>query len=228
MSTLDIPLTILLITYMVFISFATKKTFEWMKNRGIEEKDAIYFNRKFVHIFAGGIVTLLIPFLSTPILPLIAGIIITLITFSSHLRGGKLYWFQTNEDKNDVNFCLMWTLSIVGLWYLIQNPWIAIIPATYMAFGDGVTGLARNMLFKKRFKHPIGNCFMFAVCAPIGIILAFISGITGMTLWAMLSAAASSFLEKYEFGPIDDNILITLSSSIVLYIGFIIMLNIHI
>jgi len=223
MSTLDIPLTILLITYMVFISFATKKTFEWMKNRGIEEKDAIYFNRKFVHIFAGGIVTLLIPFLSTPILPLIAGIIITLITFSSHLRGGKLYWFQTNEDKNDVNFCVMWTISIVGLWYILGNPWIAIIPALYMAFGGGVTGLVRNIFFKKRFKHPIGNCFMFAVCAPMGTILAFISTIKGMTLWAVVAAAFASYIERYEFGPIDDNVLITSSSSIILLIGFYIL-----
>ncbi len=228
MSTIDIILTFALVTYMFLVSYATKKTFEWMKNRGLEEKDAIYFNRKFVHIFAGGVVTLFIPFLSTPLLPLLAGIIITLLTLLSHLKGRRFYWFQTNEDKNDVNFCLMWTISIVGLWYLLGNPWLAIIPATYMAFGDGVTGLARNMIFKKRFKHPIGNCFMFAVCAPIGIILAFISGITGMTLWAMLSAAAASFLEKYEFGPIDDNVIITVSSSIVLSIGFLVMLIIKV
>jgi len=220
---LDTILTPVLIIYMILISYGTKKTYEWMRNRGIEEKDAIYFNRKFVHIFAGGIVTLFIPFFSSPVFPLIAGILITLITFMSHVKGSKLYWFQTPEDKNDVNFCVMWTISIVGLWYILGNPWIAIIPALYMAFGDGVTGLVRNIFFKKRFKHPIGNCFMFAVCAPMGTILAFISTIKGMTLWAVVAAAFASYIERYEFGPIDDNVLITSSSSIILLIGFYIL-----
>ena len=220
---LEILLTFALIIYIILISYGTKNIYEWMREKGIEKRDAIYFNRKFVHIFAGGIVTLFIPFFSSPIFPLIAGIMMTLITFLSHLKGGRLYWFQTSEDKNDVNFCVMWTISIVGLWYMLGNPWIAIIPAIYMAFGDGVTGLVRNIFFKKRLKHPIGNCFMFAVCAPMGTILALLSDTKGMTLWAVAAAAVASYIERYEFGSIDDNILITSSSSIVLIIGFYIL-----
>lgn len=216
----EILLTVSLIVYTIFISYATKRTYDWMINKGIKKKDAVYYNRKFVHIFAGGIITLAIPFYSTYFFPLIAGSLLTVITFLSHEKGGKLYWFQTDDDKNDVNFCLMWTLSIVILWHLVDNPWIAIIPPTFMAFGDGVTGIARNSFFKKRFKHPIGNCFMFAICAPMGLTFSFLSGITGMTPWAVLAAGVASIAERYEFGPIDDNVLITATSAIILYLGF--------
>ena len=33
------------------------------------------------------------------------------------------------------------------------------------AFGDGVTGVVRNAVIKKRSKSPIGNVFMFIVSA---------------------------------------------------------------
>ena len=37
-----------------------------------------------------------------------------------------------------------------------------------MAFGDGITGVVRNLVVKKRSKSPIGNVFMFIVSAPLG------------------------------------------------------------
>ena len=131
-----------------------------------------------------------------------------------------LYWFQTDDDINDVSFCLMWGVAVFVLWVIMENPWIAIIPLVFMAFGDGVTGIVRNAIFKKRIKHPIGNVFMLALCIPMGYILVHFSGIPEMAMWGVIAAIVASVVERYEIGPIDDNILITVSSSIVLYVGY--------
>ena len=217
----DLLLSATLIVYALLVAYFTKIAYKWMVNRNIKKKDAIYYNRKLVHIFAGGVIALIVPFFSSPYYPLFSGIILTLFTYLSHKRGKILYWFQTDDDINDVSFCLMWGITVFVLWIVMGNPWIAIIPITFMAFGDGITGIVRNMIFKKRIKHPIGNIFMLAICAPMGYILAHLSGISGMTAWAVAAAFVGSIVERYEIGPIDDNILITVSSSIVLFIGFI-------
>jgi len=38
-------------------------------------------------------------------------------------------------------------------------------------------------------------------------------------LWGAISGAVASFVERYEFGPIDDNVLIVIASSIVIAAG---------
>jgi dolichol kinase len=219
----DLILSILLIIYALLIAYFTKNVYEWMINRKIKKKDAVYYNRKLVHIFAGGVIVLIVPFFSSPFYPLISGIILTLFTYMFHKREKILYWFQTDEDINDVSFCLMWGVTIFVLWLVLKNPWIAIIPISFMAFGDGVTGIVRNSIFKKRTKHPIGNIFMMALCIPMGYILVYLSGVTEMIMWGVIAAIVASIVERYEFGPIDDNILIAISSSIILYFGY----NIH-
>ncbi len=214
---------IILTIYTVSITFLTKKTYDLMVNKGIKKKDAVYYNRKIVHIFAGGVIALIVPIVfSSSIYPLFCGLSITIITYLSHKRrrGKMLYWFQTEDNLNDVSFCFMWGITIFVLWEVMGAmgntgaPWIAIIPAVFVSFGDGVTGIARNALFKKRTKHPIGNVFMAAVCIPLGY---FLAGFGGIAIGGAIAAIVASTMERYEFGPIDDNILITISSSIVLY-----------
>lgn len=214
---------IILTIYTVSITFLTKKTYDLMVNKGIKKKDAVYYNRKIVHIFAGGVIALIVPIVfSSSIYPLFCGLSITIITYLSHKsrRGKMLYWFQTEDNLNDVSFCFMWGITIFVLWEVMGAmgntgaPWIAIIPAVFVSFGDGVTGIARNALFKKRTKHPIGNVFMAAVCIPLGY---FLAGFGGIAIGGVIAAIVASTMERYEFGPIDDNILITISSSIVLY-----------
>ena len=214
---------IILTIYTVSITFLTKKTYDLMVKKGIKKKDAVYYNRKIVHIFAGGVIALIVPIVfSSSIYPLFCGLSITIITYLSHKsrRGKMLYWFQTEDNLNDVSFCFMWGITIFVLWEVMGAmgntgaPWIAIIPAVFVSFGDGVTGIARNTLFKKRTKHPIGNVFMAAVCIPLGY---FLAGFGGIAIGGAIAAIVASTMERYEFGPIDDNILITISSSIVLY-----------
>jgi len=223
--TYEILWIIILTIYAVSITFMTKKTYDLMLNKGIQKSDVVYYNRKIIHIFAGGVIALIVPIVfSSSIYPLFCGLSITIITYLSHKRrGGKLlYWFQTEDNLNDVSFCFMWGITIFVLWEIMEAmgnhtvaPWIAIIPAVFVSFGDGVTGITRNVLFNKRTKHPIGNVFMAAVCTPLGY---FLAGFGGIAIGGALAGIVASTMERYEFGPIDDNILITISSSIILYI----------
>jgi hypothetical protein len=188
----------------------------------VEENVAIYYNRKIIHMLAGGVVVLAVPFLfSTPYIPLLAGIILTILTYIPHKTGKILYWFQTKDNINDVNFCLMWALTVFILWIVTGSPWLAIIPPAFMAFGDGVTGVARNLVFRKRTKSPIGNVFMILVCIPLGYYLAMMAT-PSIPLWGIIAAIVATFVERYEFGFIDDNILITISAATILYIGSIV------
>jgi hypothetical protein len=216
----QIILSIILILYAILVSLVTKKTFDLMVARGIKKIDAIYYNRKLVHILAGGVIALFVPLFPTPLFPLFSGIILAIFTYYSHKKDQMLYWFQNDKDLNDVSFCLMWGFTVFILWTITGSAWISIIPITFMAFGDGITGIVRNAMFKKRTKHPLGNLYMFGICAPLGFIFAQLSSISGMIIWAVMAAAVASIVERYEFGPIDDNILITISSSIIIYIGF--------
>jgi dolichol kinase len=213
----DILLSGLLVVYTSLILYLTKYIYLYGEKRGLESKDIIYYNRKFVHIFAGGVVALFVPLYQSPFYPLIAGFLLAGVTYLSHEKGDKLYWFQNKKDFNDVSFCLMWGISIFLLWILFDNPFLAILPALFMAFGDGVTGIIRNAFFGERSKHYIGNVFMGITCIPIG----YIFGSLGqLAIGGMLAGLISSVIERYELGAIDDNILISISSSIILIVIF--------
>ncbi|MFW6173568.1 MAG: hypothetical protein ACOC5T_07480 [Elusimicrobiota bacterium] len=208
---------IVLSLYVLFIAYLTKSLYSWMISHVYKKEVAIYYNRKFIHIFAGGVVVLIVPFVfHNPWYPLLAGILLAAITYFAHKSGRLFYWFQTKNDLNDVTFCFMWGLAIFVLWQLLGNKWIAIIPPAFIAFGDGITGIIRNLAFHERKKHPIGNVYMMGLCIPIGYVFA---SIAGLALWGVLAAIVASFFERYEFGIIDDNVLITVSSTTILFIG---------
>jgi hypothetical protein len=206
----------LIIYVSSLIRILTKKTYEQMIQKGVTKDSAIYYNRKLVHILAGGVVALLVPIaFSSPIYPLFCGMALTGLTLLSHRRKKLMYWFQTENNLYDVNFCLMWGLSIYFLWIITNNPWIAIIPAAFMSFGDGITGIIRNIVIRKREKHFIGNIYMAGVCLPLGYGL---GGLGEISVGGAIAALAASIVERYEYGIIDDNVLVAVSSSVLLYI----------
>ena len=81
-----------------------------------------------------------------------------------------------------------------------------------------MTGIIRNLMFQKRTKSAWGNLGMAVVCLPSGFLIGG-SISPAIPIWGLLSGAVASFVERYEFGPIDDNILIVVASTIVLLLG---------
>ena len=197
-----------MLIYVVAVVRATKFVYDFMRSRGMKHNVAVYYNRKLIHVFAGGVVALLVPFLFTsPIVPFIIAMIMAVFTYIPHRNGKLMYWFQVEDNMFEVNFCLMWGISMLLAWFILGSPIYALIPILFMAFGDAATGVVRNSMFKKRTKSWWGNIAMFAVCAPIGVLLL-------NSLWGVPIAALASFIEHYEFNPVDDNVLISASSFI--------------
>ncbi|MDT7892017.1 MAG: dolichol kinase [Thermoproteota archaeon] len=211
MNLLEILYAAVLSIWVYFVAFhLTKWLYNILKNKGLKDNVIVYFNRKIIHILAGGLVALLVPLIFTSyIIPLILGLLFALITYIPHRTGKLLYWFQDPNNYYEVNFCIMWAIIITIGWILFNNPWIAVVPVLFMAFGDATTGFVRNLIYKRRTKSWIGNIAMGIVSVPIGAII----GIAGI-----VAALISSIIEHFEFKYIDDNITIPLVSFIVIYL----------
>ncbi len=201
------------------VVFAIKPFHSYLVNRGCENMVAVYYNRKVAHMLAGGVPIILCPIVfSNPIWPLIGGLGGAAILYAAHFTERRLWWMQTEQNMNDATFALMLGLSVFALWHYSDQPWLAILPSLYMAFGDGVTGIIRNKMFARRTKSAWGNLGMAILCIPLGW---FVGKMVtpAIPVWGVISAVVASIVERYEFGPIDDNILIVIASSIVLLIG---------
>lgn len=209
----EVGYALVLLVYVLAVVGITKILYDMMRRRGLPHNVAVYYNRKVIHIFAGGVAALLVPELfTTPTIPLVLALLLTVLVYIPHRTGKLMYWFQVEDNMFEVNFTLMWGLAVFLLWALFQNPYIAIVPPAFMAFGDAATGVARNALFKRRTKHWVGNIAMAAVTIPLGYMYAGVPG--------TLAGVLASFVERYEFPPIDDNVLITLVSIAVLMVWY--------
>ena len=70
----------------------------------------------------------------------------------------------------------------------------------------------------KEPKSAWGNLGMAILCIPLGFMIGK-SADPSIPIWGAISGAVASFVERYEFGPIDDNVLIVVASSVVIAVG---------
>lgn len=186
----------------------TRVVYNAMVRRGIEPIRAVYYNRKIIHSLAGGLVGLLLPFFSSWAIPVAAALALALFTYIPHKTGRLLYWFQTRDNLYEVSFAVMWALVVFLSWAVLGDLSLGLLPILFMAFGDSATGVVRNALFKRRTKHWLGNVAMAAVSIPLGYYF--------MGLGGALAGLVASAVERLEFPPIDDNVLVPLTSFIFL------------
>ena len=206
-----------LLAYVMAIVVGTKMLYDIMRRRGLSHNVAVYYNRKVIHVFAGGVVALLVPLLfHEPWVPFMLALVLALLTYVPHRTGKLMYWFQTEDNMYEVNFCIMWGFSLLILWLLTGDPKIAVFPALLISFGDAITGVVRNKLFGRRTKHWAGNIAMALLVVPLGFLW--------LGVWGALAGLVASIVERYEFPPIDDNTLIPLASLAILlpahFLGF--------
>ncbi|MEM1863527.1 MAG: dolichol kinase [Desulfurococcaceae archaeon] len=200
--------TLLLFAWvLIVVGPLTKYIYVLMRRKGISHNQAVYYNRKIIHMLAGGLVSLIIPLLGytspTTILPML--VLLFLATYLPHKTGKLMYWFQDPENINEVHFVIMWGVVMVGSWVIFGDWRFGVLPVLFMSFGDGVTGIVRNTMYNKRNKSWIGNMAMALVTVPLGYILMNIPG--------ALAGLASSIVEHFEIhSKVDDNIAIPLVS----------------
>tara|TARA_Y100001935_G_scaffold247601_1_gene243722 strand:+ start:1736 stop:2401 length:666 start_codon:yes stop_codon:yes gene_type:complete len=201
------------------VVFAIKPFYDYLRRQGSEHMVAVYYNRKVAHMLAGGVPVIAAPLVfNDPIWVLLGGILGSIGLATTHLLDRRLWWMQTEQNMNDATFALMLGISVYVIWEYSNEPWLAVLPSLFMAFGDGVTGIIRNKMFKRRTKSAWGNVGMAALCLPLGYFVGSLAE-PGIPIWGLLSGLVASIVERYEFGPIDDNVLIVVFSSIVLFIG---------
>jgi dolichol kinase len=209
----EVAVTILLFVWVIFVaSVLTKKFYGCMKKRGVEHNVAVYYNRKLIHILAGGLCALVVPFVfKTFIFPFVMSILLAVIIYAPRKLGKLMYWFQTGENKYEISFCIMWGAMIALGWIFSGgNFWFGTIPVIFMSVGDAITGIVRNILYGKRTKSWWGNLAMASFSIGIGSFL----GVAGI-----VSAVSASFVEHFEFHPIDDNVTVPAVSFLVLILA---------
>jgi phytol kinase len=202
--------TTLLFSWVIFVAtILTKRLYGWMRKRGIEHYVAIYYNRKVIHMLAGGVCAVIVPFVfKTAFFPFIMAMLLAIFIYTPHKIGKIMYWFQTEENAYEVSFCIMWGVVItLGWWLSGGNFWFGILPVLFMSVGDAVTGFLRNYIYKKRTKSWWGNLAMAVFSMTIGTML----GAAGI-----LAGGVASFVEHFEFKPIDDNVTVPLVSFLIL------------
>jgi len=205
--------------WAMVVVFAIKPFYHYLRKQGSEHMVAVYYNRKVAHMLAGGVPIIASPIVfDNPIWVLIGGVLGSIGLAATHMTDRRLWWMQTEQNMNDATFALMLGISVYVIWEYSNEPWLAILPSLFMAFGDGVTGIIRNKMFKRRTKSAWGNVGMAALCLPLGYFVGMMSE-PEIPLWGLISGLVASVVERYEFGVIDDNILIVVFSSIVLFIG---------
>ncbi len=206
----EVLIAVPLFLYVLGVLALTRYVYGFLRTRGLSNNVVVYYNRKLIHVLAGGLVALLVPHLFTsPLVPTVFALILAAITYLPHRTGRLLYWFQVGENMYEVNFCVAWGLALLALWVLFGNPVYAVVPLAFMSFGDAVTGIIRNTLYRRRTKSWVGNLGMLAVTLPIGV---YYAGHVGI-----VAALIASLVEHYEIPPLlDDNVLITLSTLAVL------------
>jgi len=162
---------------------------------------ARYIARKIIHMAAGGVVALLVPYVfREPLVPALMGVLLAVYVYLPHRTGRLMHWFQDPSNISEVYYCLAWSIAVLLAWPV--NVMLAVYPLFLMSFGDGVTGIIRGIRQRRRVKSWDGSLGFLAVSAPVGYML---FGLLGVAV-----AFAAMLLERWE--AVDDNISVPLGS----------------
>ncbi len=171
-----------------------------------------YIARKFIHFLTGGLVTILIyltwllgkPIFSSPAVPVSAAFILAAIVLIPHIEQAEMDWFQVKNNLGEVWFCITWGAVFLAYWYIDIT--IPVLATYFMAFGDGVTGIVRNFIYRRWTKGLWGSIAMFLVSVPAGVVIRGLEG--------LVAALVATVIEKIP--TIDDNLTVPIGSALLL------------
>ncbi len=112
----------------------------------------------------------------------------------------------------EVYFPMAGTLSIAIGWAWLDNPWLAVVPILFMAWGDMVTGLVRSHFYHREVKGNLGSLAMIVVCLVVAYFFE--------PYWiGAIGAVTATLAERFtplSRGIWDDNWTIVLSSLVIM------------
>jgi len=185
-------------------------------SRIIALKTNTYVARKSIHILGGGVVAVISPFVfSSPLVPILASYAIMIYLILTRKYGRFLKWFQDESNRGEVYFSFSFGTILLLSWILYpqywdsSEVWIGVLPLIYMSFGDGITGIIRNYVYKQRRKGFWGSVGMLVLCS-----------ITGFYLFGFLGLVSGIIATIAELSErIDDNITVPFASFIFLLLA---------
>ncbi|MEM0440592.1 MAG: hypothetical protein QXF45_05185 [Candidatus Caldarchaeum sp.] len=198
----EIAVTAALFVWILFVTlFLTRKTYDYMRARGAPHNVAVYYNRKIIHVLAGGVAAVAVAGFTNYTTVAVMVAVLGVGNYLPHRNKKLMHWYQVEENMFEVHFIIMWGL-VMGLGFLLGDVRLGVLPVLFMSVGDGVTGFVRNAIYRRRTKSWWGNLAMIFFCVPVGFALMNVAG--------AISGALASLIEKFEFGKIDDNITVPL------------------
>ena len=115
----------------------------------------------------------------------------------------------------EIHFPATGVILIGVLWGAFNQPWLAIVPLTFMGAGDSITGLVRSKIYGREVKGVAGSLGMLITC----LILAYFI----RPYWIGAAGAGTAVIaEKYTKTTkyVDDNLTIPLASAAVMGLLF--------
>lgn len=117
----------------------------------------------------------------------------------------------------EVYFPVAGVISLGVGWVWLENPWLAVVPVLFMAWGDMLTGLVRSLVYGHEVKGNWGSVAMIIVCLVVAYFFKpyFIGAI---------GAVVATLVERFtpiSRGLWDDNHTIVLSSLLVMAILYV-------
>ncbi|BAB67420.1 phosphatidate cytidylyltransferase [Sulfurisphaera tokodaii] len=180
----------------------------------ISKYTSVYVARKAIHMLGGGVVAVLSPFVFTsPLVPIIASYTLMTYLIVRRIKDGIMGWFQEKDNYGEIFYTFSYGTLLLIMWVIDGNYWstkdvfIPLLPIFYMSFGDGVTGIIRNYVYKRRVKGFWGSLGMAIVCIPLGYYL--------FGLYGAISGIIATIVEALPL--VDDNLSIPFVSFLFLY-----------
>jgi len=92
----DLILTIPIFLWVLFVTqYLSRLIYNLAVKNGYPEDSATYFGRKFIHIFASGLIALSLPFLfREPFLPFLSALILAVYTYLPHWKKQLYQWLK--------------------------------------------------------------------------------------------------------------------------------------
>ena len=174
-----------------------------------------YISRKLGHL-GGAVGFLLCPLLFTSFWwPFI-------LTISFTALLGYARWFRPSTFRGvgglgrpqalaEIHYPATGVVLIGVLWGLYNQPWLAIVPLTFMGAGDAITGLIRSKVYGREVKGNLGSAGMLVTCLVLAY---FIHPYWIGAVGALVAVIAEKFTKTTRY--VDDNLSIPLASALVM------------
>ena len=165
-----------------------------------------FLSRKVAH-FGAGIVIAALPLRFESLLwpAILAGGFLVMLA-ATH-RTELWHGFARPGRLSELAFAFSVFVSIMVAWNL--DPWLAVLPGLFMAFGDGVTGVVRYIAYRREVKGWWGTLACLNVCALLALLVVpYDIGFVG----AVVFTVAEKYCGDVGLIKVDDNLAAPLAA----------------